>query len=152
MHITVNQVKYAVNDSDLDRRLISLLRNTLHLTGTRLGCGIGQCGACTIHVDGEAARSCLLSVKSVLGRNIVTIEGLGDGIVNPVQLALQKHQAPQCGFCMSGQVMTAAALFSANKHPAEQEISDAMRENLCRCGGYSRIKRALLELSHEQRT
>jgi isoquinoline 1-oxidoreductase subunit alpha len=116
-----------------------VIREDLRLTGTKYGCGIGQCGACTVHVDGEAVRSCLVTVADVEGVNITTIEGLHPANAHPVQRAWIEHQVPQCGYCQSGQIMQAAALLAANPRPSEQQIVDGMTGNLCRCATYSRI-------------
>jgi isoquinoline 1-oxidoreductase alpha subunit len=119
--------------------LLWVIREDLRLTGTKYGCGIGACGACTVHVDGEAVRSCMVSVGELGGARITTIEGLDPANAHPVQQAWIEQQVPQCGYCQSGQIMQAAALLSANSRPTEQQIVDGMTGNLCRCATYSRI-------------
>jgi isoquinoline 1-oxidoreductase alpha subunit len=126
-----------------DAPLLWVLRDELGLTGTKFGCGVGQCGACTVHVGGQAVRSCLTPVSAVEGLEITTIEGLGAGGVHPVQAAWVEAQAPQCGYCQSGQIMQAAALLSANPNPSDAEIEVAMNGNLCRCMAYVRIRKAV---------
>jgi isoquinoline 1-oxidoreductase alpha subunit len=123
--------------------LLWVLRDELGLTGTKFGCGVGQCGACTVHVDGQAIRSCLTPVSAVDGLSVTTIEGLGAGGVHPVQAAWVEAQAPQCGYCQSGQIMQAAALLAANPNPSDAEIETAMNGNLCRCMAYVRIRKAV---------
>ncbi len=126
-----------------DMPLLWVLRDLLGLTGTKYGCGRAICGACTIHMDGNAVRSCVLPVQSVEGRDITTIEGLSDDGSHPLQQAWVELQVPQCGYCQSGQIMSAAALLARTPQPTEAQISDAMRGNLCRCGTYTRIRRAV---------
>ncbi len=124
--------------------LLWVLRDVLNLTGTKFGCGVGACGACTVHVDGEAARTCILPVAAVSGKQIVTIEGLAaHGDRHPVQAAWIEEEAPQCGYCQSGQIMTAAAMLRHKPHPTDADIDETMT-NLCRCGTYQRIRRAIL--------
>jgi aerobic-type carbon monoxide dehydrogenase small subunit (CoxS/CutS family) len=123
--------------------LLWILRDDLGLKGTKYGCGIGQCGACTIHVDGRAERSCLYPVEEAPGREIRTIEGLSPDGEHPLQKAWVEGNVPQCGYCQAGQIMTAAALLSKNPRPGDGEIDAAMRGNLCRCGAYQRIRRAI---------
>lgn len=120
--------------------LLWALRNDLELTGTKFGCGMSECGACTVHVDGVATRSCVTPVTSVAGREVTTIEGLEeDGQLHPVQGAWVEAQAPQCGYCQSGQIMTAVAFLRDTPNPSDQQIREAMSGNLCRCGTYNRI-------------
>jgi aerobic-type carbon monoxide dehydrogenase small subunit (CoxS/CutS family) len=122
--------------------LLWVLRDELGLMGTKFGCGIGQCGACTVQLDGAAVRTCLLPVSSVAGREVTTIEGLsGDGS-HPLQVAWMEHNVPQCGYCQSGQLMAAAALLSRTSAPTDEDIDRAMT-NICRCGTYTRIRRAI---------
>lgn len=119
------------------------LRDELNLTGTKYGCGMAQCGACTIYVDGQPTRSCMLPVSAATGKKITTIEGLEGKVASAVQSAWVKHGVPQCGYCQSGQVMAATALLAKNKHPSEADIDNAMSGNICRCGTYSRIRAAI---------
>ncbi|MGA3091406.1 MAG: (2Fe-2S)-binding protein [Terriglobales bacterium] len=123
--------------------LLWVLRDTLNLTGTKYGCGLGLCGACTVHLDGEAVRSCQTPVASVGGRNITTIEGLSADNRHRVQMAWIAEQVPQCGYCQCGQIMSAAALLEKTPQPTDDQIDAAMAGNLCRCGMYQRIRRAV---------
>jgi aerobic-type carbon monoxide dehydrogenase small subunit (CoxS/CutS family) len=125
-----------------DTPLLWVLRERVGLTGTKFGCGIGQCGSCTVHVDGEALRSCQLPVGGLEGREITTIEGLSEDGTHPVQEAWVAEQVPQCGYCQSGQIMTAVALLKRQPNPTDADIDSAMT-NLCRCGTYQRIRRAI---------
>ncbi len=123
--------------------MLWVLRDHLNLVGTKFGCGIAQCGACTIHFDGVAMRSCQLPVSVVGDKSIVTIEGLSEEGDHPVQAAWLEHDVPQCGYCQAGQIMTASALLKSNPNPSDEEIEAAMNGNLCRCGTYLRIKAAI---------
>ena len=123
--------------------LLWFLRDTLGMTGTKFGCGMALCGACTVHINGEAVRSCVTPVSSVAGKQVVTIEGLSEDRSHPVQRAWIELDVPQCGYCQSGQIMSAAALLAKNPHPSDAEIDDAMRGNICRCGTYHRIRLAI---------
>ena len=125
--------------------LLWVLRDRLNLTGTKYGCGIGLCGACTVHLDGEAQRSCLVPVGDVDGRDVTTIEGLSQDAPHPLQQTWVELQVPQCGYCQSGQIMSAAALLSVKPRPTEEDIEVAMNGNLCRCGAYVRIRKAILK-------
>lgn len=123
--------------------LLWVLRDTLSLTGTKFGCGMGLCGACTVHIDGQALRSCSTPISSVSGKTVTTIEGLsGDGS-HPVQQAWAEADVPQCGYCQPGQIMSAAALLNRNPNPSDEDINAAMRGNLCRCGTYLSIREAI---------
>lgn len=139
-------------DADGRMPLLWALRDMLDLTGTKYGCGIGMCGACTVHLDGAAVRSCQTSVAEAAGHKIVTIEGLCPGELHPVQKAWIAEQAPQCGYCQSGQIMSAAALLAKNPHPTDAQIDDAMAGNLCRCGTYLRIRKAIHTAAREARS
>jgi isoquinoline 1-oxidoreductase alpha subunit len=140
---TVNGQEQTV-DVDENTPLLWVLRNDLEMTGTKFGCGMSQCGACTVHVDGVATRSCITPVSTVANKQVTTVEGLSeDGQSHPLQQAWVETQAPQCGYCQSGQLMTAAALLESNPHPTDDEIVDAMSGNLCRCGTYERIFNAV---------
>lgn len=129
--------------------LLWVLRDLLNLTGTKYGCGVMLCGACTVHLDGEAVRSCRLPIEQVAGRRVTTIEGLSPDGSHPLQKAWVAEQVPQCGYCQSGQIMTAAALLAKNAHPSEAQVVEAMRGNLCRCGTYARIRRAILRVARD---
>ena len=123
--------------------LLWALRDTLELTGTKFGCGVAQCGACVVHLDGEAVRSCVTKMSRAEGKNIVTIEGLSKNNDHPVQKAWQEIDVPQCGYCHSGQIMSAAVLLRENPNPTDKDIDDAMAGNICRCGTYPRIRKAI---------
>ena len=123
--------------------LLWVLRDTLQLTGTKFGCGAGLCGACTVHVDGNAIRSCSTPVSQVVGKSVITIEGLGANGLHILQSAWIAEEVPQCGYCQTGQIMSAAALLQKAPHPTDEEITQAMNGNLCRCGTYERIRRAI---------
>ena len=123
--------------------LLWVLRDTLDLTGTKFGCGMALCGACTVHINGEAARSCITPVSSVQGKKVTTIEGLSADGSHPVQKAWIAEDVPQCGYCQSGQIMTAAALLAKTANPTDADIDEAMRNNICRCGTYQSIRRAV---------
>lgn len=126
-----------------DTPLLWVLRDELNLVGTKFGCGIAQCGACTVHLDGVAIRSCSLPVAGVGDKPITTIEGLSESGDHPVQLAWKKSDVPQCGYCQAGQIMTAAALLEKNPHPTDEEIKEVMHGNICRCGTYLKIFEAV---------
>ena len=130
-------------DVDSDTPLLWVLRDTLGMVGTKYGCGISQCGACTVHVDGKAVRSCATPVSSLDGKKVTTIEGLSADGSHPVQQAWIEHDVPQCGYCQAGQIMSAAALIDTNANPSDSEIAEAMNGNICRCGTYTRIKAAI---------
>jgi isoquinoline 1-oxidoreductase alpha subunit len=148
--LTINKKKY---DLDVDRQmpLLWVLRDVVGLTGTKYGCGMAQCGACTVHLNGEATRSCVMPVSAVVGKEVVTIEGLAEKNDHPLQQAWQEVDVPQCGYCQSGQIMTAAALLRKNPYPSEQEIINAMQGNLCRCGTYLRIQKAVKKAAEIQK-
>ncbi|MFZ9857612.1 MAG: (2Fe-2S)-binding protein [Roseiflexaceae bacterium] len=145
MELTINGQTYTIADLGDTRPLLNVIRDELNLTGTKIGCAIGICGACTVHVDGVAVRSCQTPVNSVIAKDIRTIEGLADadGTLHPVQQAFLELQVPQCGWCMSGQMMTAAAFLADNDQPSAEAIVDAMDKNYCRCGTYHRIRQAV---------
>ena len=126
-------------DVDADTPLLWVLRDSLNLVGTKYGCGIAQCGACTVHVEGKAMRSCSLPISSISDKKITTIEGLSENCDHPVQLAWAEHDVPQCGYCQAGQIMSASALLKDNPNPSDNEIKTAMNGNICRCGTYNRI-------------
>ena len=131
-------------EAEADTPLLWALRDHLHLTGTKFGCGIAMCGACTVHVDGKAVRSCTLPIASAVGKNITTIEGLAQDVgLNPVQQAWLEFDVAQCGYCQSGQIMAATALLAENAKPNDTEIDNAMGGLVCRCGTYQRIREAI---------
>lgn len=136
-------------DADPQMPLLWVLRDLLNLTGTKYGCGIGLCGACTIHVDGAATRSCQTPVATAAGRQIITIEGLASNGLHPVQEAWIAEQVPQCGYCQPGQIMSAAALLARNSQPADADIDQAMAGNVCRCATYFRIRHAIRRAAGE---
>ena len=130
-------------DAEPDTPLLWVLRDLLDLTGTKYGCGIGACGACTVHLDGVAVRSCQTPLSAVGTRKVTTIEGLSADGTHPVQQAWLAHQVPQCGYCQPGQIMSAAALLAHTPHPSDEQIDAAMTGNICRCGTYPRIRAAI---------
>ena len=129
--------------------LLWVLRDNLKLTGTKYGCGRGLCGACTVHINGEATRSCITAIENAAGSNITTIEGLSKDSDHPVQKAWVAEDVPQCGYCQSGQIMTAAAFLDRNSNPEESDINAAMKMNICRCGTYQRIRKAIGRAAEE---
>jgi len=139
--LTVNG-KTRQADADPDTPLLWVLRDELELTGTKFGCGVAQCGACTVHIDGVAARSCSIPASSVVGKKITTIEGLSKAASHPVQQAWLAEDVPQCGYCQSGQIMAAAAFLQKNPQPTDADIEKGL-SNICRCGTYPRIKKAI---------
>jgi isoquinoline 1-oxidoreductase alpha subunit len=141
-HLIVNNQHHEI-DADPDTPLLWVLRDALSLTGTKYGCGRALCGACTVHLDGRAVRSCQAPVSSIGARQVTTIEGLANGGLHPVQRAWIDEQVPQCGYCQSGQIMQAAALLREKPHPSVDDINAAMAGNICRCATYQRIRRAI---------
>ena len=148
--LNINNKNYNV-DVDPSTPLLWVLRDTLGLVGTKYGCGIAQCGACTVHLNGAAARSCVTKVSSAVGRKVVTIEGLSEKNDHPLQKAWIELDVPQCGYCQGGQIMSAAVLLKENKNPSEQDIDNAMAGNICRCGTYLRIRKAIQLAAEIQR-
>ena len=140
--LNVNGKNIEVN-VDPNTPILWVLRDHLNLVGTKYGCGIAQCGACTVHLNGAAVRSCLLPISSVGKNKVTTIEGLSENGDHPIQKAWLEHDVPQCGYCQSGQIMSASALLEANSNPSDEEIDSAMNGNICRCGTYTRIKAAI---------
>jgi aerobic-type carbon monoxide dehydrogenase small subunit (CoxS/CutS family) len=130
-------------DVSPDMPLLWVLRDTLNMTGTKFGCGMALCGACTVHINGEATRSCVTQISSVAGKKVATIEGLSTDGSHPVQQAWMEEDVPQCGYCQSGQIMSAVALLSKKANPTDADIDDAMSGNICRCGTYQRIRKAI---------
>lgn len=142
INLNINGKKQVV-DVDPKTPVLWVLRDHLNLVGTKFGCGMAQCGACTIIMEGNAVRSCTLPVSSVANKNITTIEGISEKGDHPVQTAWLEHDVPQCGYCQAGQIMTAVALLRKNSNPSDEEIETAMNGNICRCGTYLRIKAAI---------
>jgi len=140
--IRINKKKYTVN-VDSEMPLLWFLRDHVGLTGTKYGCGVAQCGACVVHLDGEAVRSCVTKMKRAIGKEVITIEGLSEHGDHPLQLAWKDLDVPQCGYCHAGQIMSAAVLLRERLDPTDQDIDDAMTGNICRCGTYSRIRKAI---------
>ena len=140
--LNVNQKNYEVN-VDPDMPLLWVIRDIIGLTGTKYGCGIAQCGACTVHLNGNPVRSCSIPVSAAANQKITTIEGLSEDNTHPVQQAWIKEQVPQCGYCQSGQIMAAAALLKKNPNPTDKDIDTAMQGHICRCGTYGRIRQAI---------
>jgi len=148
VRFTVNGKRYS-QDSDDNTPLLWVLRDELKLTGTKYGCGVAQCGACTVHVDGVATRACVTPLSAVRGKRVTTIEGLSPDASHPLQKAWVAEQVPQCGYCQSGQIMKAAELLAKNKAPSRDEIVRHMDGNICRCGTYHRIAAAIERASKE---
>lgn len=146
--LTING-KPSTVDVEPTTPLVWVLREHLQLTGTKFGCGMAQCGACTVHVNGEAIRSCVTPVSSVAGKSITTIEGLSPDGTHPLQKAWVAEQVPQCGYCQSGQIMQAATLLAKNKKPTREQIVQHMNGNICRCGTYQRIVKAVQRAAKE---
>ena len=141
-NLNINGKKHQLN-VDPETPMLWVLRDHLYYLGTKFGCGIGECGACTIHLEGEAVRSCITTISEVGTKAVTTIEGLSVDGTHPVQKAWLEHDVAQCGYCQPGQIMNAAALLKRNPHPTDQEIEEAMEGNICRCGTYIRIKAAI---------
>lgn len=150
MELIINGKTHIVN-AEQDELLLWVLRDELAMTGTKFGCGVGICGSCTVHVDGEATRACITPLANVEGKEIRTIEGLAaeDGELHPVQAAFIEVQVPQCGWCMSGQIMTAVSFLDKTPNPDDEEIIEAMGNNYCRCGCYNRIFTAVAQAAEE---
>ncbi|HVZ21073.1 MAG TPA: (2Fe-2S)-binding protein [Vicinamibacterales bacterium] len=140
--LTVNGTRHDLDVSP-DMPLLWVIREAVGLTGTKFGCGLGQCGACTVHLDGVAVRSCSIPVSQAAGKSVTTIEGLSADSTHPLQTAWVAEQVPQCGYCQSGQIMSAAALLAKTPKPTDADIDKAMQGNICRCGTYQRIRRAI---------
>lgn len=146
--ININNVDYEI-DVPENMPLLWFLRDRLNFVGTKFGCGKGLCGACTIHVDGQATRACIMPVSALVGKKITTIEGLSEQGDHPLQKAWLEHGVPQCGYCQAGQIMNAASLLTTNPTPSDTDIESAMQGNICRCGTYQRIKKAIKSASYE---
>lgn len=142
INLTVNGQLHQV-DADPNMPLLWVIRDILGLTGTKYGCGAAQCGACTVHLNGAAVRSCVTKINRAAGQKIVTIEGLSKNNDHPLQLAWNEMNVPQCGYCQSGQLMSAAVLLRENPNPTDEDIDDAMSGNICRCGTYPRVRAAI---------
>jgi isoquinoline 1-oxidoreductase subunit alpha len=150
--ITLNINKKTYNiDVDPNTPLLWVLREHINLVGTKFGCGVAQCGACVVHLNGEAVRSCVTKVSRAVGQKVVTIEGLSENENHPLQRAWIENDVSQCGYCQAGQIMSAAVLLRENKNPTEQDIDNAMAGNICRCGTYLRIRDAILLAAEMQR-
>jgi isoquinoline 1-oxidoreductase alpha subunit len=149
MDLTVNGTVRSY-DGDPEMPLLWFLRDDLRLTGTRFGCGAGLCGACTVHVDGRAVRSCQTTMRTLSGKRVTTIEGLSAEGNHPLQRAWATHNVPQCGYCQSGQIMQAASLLSTTPNPTDQDIDRTMAGNICRCGTYQRIRAAIKSAAGER--
>lgn len=147
--LKINGKSYQISDIDPDTPILWVLRDTLGLVGTKFGCGVAQCGACTIHLNGSAARSCSIPVSVAAGMSITTIEGLASdsGELHPLQQAWIDNDVPQCGYCQAGQIMSAAALLARNPQPTDSQIDSAMAGNLCRCGTYHRVKKSIQDVA-----
>jgi len=150
MQLEVNGTVREV-DAPEDMPLLWVLRDVLGLTGTKFGCGMAQCGACTVHLDGQATRSCVLPVSAVAGRRVTTIEGLSPDGSHPVQKAWIEADVVQCGYCQPGQIMSAAALLGRNAHPSDADIDAALAGNICRCGTYQRVREAVRMAAAQRR-
>ena len=146
--ITINGQARNV-DVDGNMPLLWFLRDTIELTGTKYGCGMGLCGACTVHLDGKAIRSCITPVSQAVGKQVTTIEGLSPDGSHPLQIAWVKNGVPQCGYCQPGQIMSAADLLARNPNPSMDEINAAMQGNICRCGTYTRIRKAISDAASQ---
>ncbi len=146
--ISINDKDYPI-EVDPSMPLLWFLRDKLEYTGTKFGCGLGLCGACTVHIDGQATRSCVLPVSAVAGRKVTTIEGLSENGDHPLQKAWVANKVPQCGYCQAGQIMNAASFLANNPNPTSAEIDSAMQGNICRCGTYQRIKQAVSDAALE---
>jgi aerobic-type carbon monoxide dehydrogenase small subunit (CoxS/CutS family) len=142
VHFSLNGKPESV-DASPSMPLLWALRDVLGMTGTKFGCGMALCGACTVHIDGKAARSCTMPLSAVAGRSVVTIEGLSPDRSHPVQVAWSEADVPQCGYCQSGQIMAAAALLAKTPSPSDADIDEVMRGNICRCGTYQEIRKAI---------
>ena len=147
-NLTVNNKSYTI-EAEADMPLLWAIRDIIGLKGTKFGCGMALCGACTVHLEGSPIRSCSLPVSGAVGKKITTIEGISTDRSHPVQKAWIQHQVPQCGYCQSGQIMSAVALLNRNSTPTDEEISSAMTGNICRCGTYQRIHDAIKTASKE---
>ena len=147
LHVVINGKRTDVSHIDPDTPLLWVLRDHLGLVGTKYGCGISQCGACTVWLDGDPVRACQLPVRQLEGRSVTTVEGLAGDSLHPVQEAWVEHDVAQCGYCQAGQIMSAAALLARNPMPSDAEIDAAMVGNICRCGTYQRIRKAIKSVS-----
>ncbi|MBW0178624.1 (2Fe-2S)-binding protein [Sediminibacterium sp.] len=148
--LNINKKNYNI-DVDPNTPLLWVLREHINLVGTKFGCGVAQCGACVVHLNGEAVRSCVTKVSRAVGQKVVTIEGLSENENHPLQKAWIENDVSQCGYCQAGQIMSAAVLLRENKNPTEQDIDNAMAGNICRCGTYLRIRDAILLAAEMQR-
>lgn len=140
--LSINKKSYTV-DVEAQMPLLWVIRDVLEMTGTKFGCGMAQCGACTVHLDGIATKTCVLPVSAAVGKQVTTIEGLSEDRTHPVQKAWIDEQVPQCGYCQSGQIMAASAFLAKHPNPKDEEIDTAMQGNICRCGTYQRVRKAI---------
>lgn len=152
--LTINGKQHQISDVDPETPLLWLLRDTVGLVGTKFGCGVAQCGACTVHLDGNPARACSIPVSAVANMAITTIEGLATnaGDLHPLQQAWIDHDVPQCGYCQAGQIMSAAALLASTPLPTDEQIDQAMAGNICRCGTYHRVRAAIHDAATKSTT
>ena len=148
--VTINGREHVVDVED-EMPLLWFLRDRLELIGTKYGCGMGLCGSCTVHIDGKAMRSCLTPVSAAYGKSVTTIEGLSPDGSHPLQIAWLNNNVPQCGYCQSGQIMAAADFLASNPAPSAEEIDAAMHGNICRCGTYKRIRKAIADAAEQMR-
>lgn len=146
--VTINGKSHPI-EVDPSMPLLWFLRDKLEYTGTKFGCGMGLCGACTVHIDGQATRSCVMPVSAVIGKSVTTIEGLSENGDHPLQKAWIANKVPQCGYCQAGQIMNAASFLAKNPKPSPEDIDNAMQGNICRCGTYQRIKQAVSDAALE---
>lgn len=151
IEFNLNGKKVILENVDPETPLLWVLRDRFGLTGTKYGCGIAQCGSCTVHIDGKANRACITPVQSVNGLDVTTIEGLSQDGSHPVQQAWKDVNVPQCGYCQAGQIMSAVSLLNENPHPTDKEIDAALAGNICRCGTYQRIRRAIVKAGGSMR-
>ena len=142
-YVIINDKKYELKDIPQETPILWVLRDYLNMTGTKFGCGVGQCGACTVHLDDKAIRSCSTAISEAIGKKITTIENKEDKEIKSLQIVWKEHDVAQCGYCQPGQIMNASALLKSNKNPSTEQIKEAMQGNICRCGTYNKILKAV---------
>ena len=142
-YVIINNKKYELKDIPQDTPILWVLRDYLNMTGTKFGCGVGQCGACTVHLENKAIRSCSTPISEAIGKKITTIENKEDKEIKSLQIVWKEHDVAQCGYCQPGQIMNASALLKSNKNPSTEQIKEAMQGNICRCGTYNKILKAV---------